>query len=299
MSKTKAAKKVLVLGAGGMLGHVLFRWLAEKSDFDAYGTCLSKAEIPKSFSKHLTARVRCGINAENIDKLTKAIVAVSPDFVINCIALIKPAQIAQNPLSAININARLPHQLALVCQKIKAKLVQISSDIVFDGKKGMYKEEDKPNISDFYGMTKFLGEVSYPDCVTMRTSIIGHEAAGKNGLVEWFLAQDVKVSGYTRVIYSGFPTVELARIISDYVLPNRNLAGIYHISSQPISKYDLLRLIAQRYGKKITVEPCGGLVLDRSLDSGVFRSLTGYDPPPWEELVKKMYIDYNEHTVKI
>ena len=298
MGKNKSTKKVLVLGAGGMLGHVLFRWLADKPDFDVQGTCLSEAEIPKSFSEELIARIQCGVDAENVDKVAKAVVRAKPDFVINCIALIKPEQILKNPLSAININARFPHQLAEITRKIGAKLIQISSDVVFDGKKGMYKEEDKVNISDFYGMSKFLGEVKEPHCVTLRTSIIGHGSTGKAGLVEWLIASKVKVRGYTKAIYSGFPTIELARIISDYVLSNNNLSGIYHLSSNPISKYDLLKLIAQQYGKQIEIEPDNEFVLDRSLDSSAFRSLTGYCPPSWAELVNKMYLDYNEHAVK-
>ncbi len=295
-------KKVLILGAGGMLGHVLFRWLANKPGFDVYATTLSEAVASKQFPPELADRVQYSVDAENIDKLLLVFSSIKPDFVINCVALVKQYQILNNPLSAINVNAQLPHRLALICQNSDARFIHISSDVVFDGKKGMYTEHDNVNISDLYGMTKFLGEVSYPNCVTIRTSIIGHELVEKTGLVDWFLSQNIKVRGYTRAIYSGFPTIELARIISDYVLPIDNLSGVYHVSSEPISKYDLLKLIAERYGKQIEIEPCDEPVLDRSLDSSVFRSLTGYNPPPWAELVNKMYSDYNKHekrTTKI
>ncbi len=298
MNKDRGMKKVLILGAEGMLGHVLFRWLTDKPSLDVCATTLSEVDISKSFPSKLIARIQYGVDAENIDRLSQVIASVKPDFVINCIAIVKEDQILKNLLSAININAQLPHKLALICQKTDAKLIHISSDIVFDGKKGMYTEQDRVNISDLYGMTKFLGEVNYSNCVTLRTSIIGHELAGKNALVEWFLSQNGKVRGYTKAIYSGFPTIELARIISDYVLPNNNLSGIYHVSSEPISKYDLLKLIVERYGKQIEIEPHDQYILDRSLDSSVFCSLTGYNPPSWAELVDKMYIDYNKHTVK-
>ncbi len=293
MSKDRDMKKVLILGAGGMLGHVLFRDLASKPSFDVYATTLSEAGGSERFPPELAARVQYGVDAENTDKLLSIFSSIKPDFVINCIALVKQSQIQKNPLSAINLNAQLPHRLVSICKKYGARLIHIGSDVVFDGKKGMYTEHDNVNISDVYGMTKFLGEVRCPNCVTIRTSIIGHELVEKTGLVEWFLSQNVKVRGYTKAIYSGFPTIELARIIGDYVLPNNSLSGIYHVSSEPISKYDLLKLIASRYGKQIEIEPCDELVLDRSLNSSVFRSLTGYNPPPWMELVNKMYSDYN------
>ena len=132
--------------------------------------------------------------------------------------------------------------------------------------------------------------------ITMRTSIIGHELKGKYGLVEWFFAQQNKAKGYTKAIYSGFPTIELARIISDYVLPNSELSGTYHVASQPISKYDLLKLVAKKYGKKIEIEPFGDFIQDRSLNASNFCSKTGYVAPAWEELVALMHDHYVRHT---
>jgi dTDP-4-dehydrorhamnose reductase len=156
----------------------------------------------------------------------------------------------------------------------------------------MYTENDQSNATDLYGRTKFLGEVSYPHCVTLRTSIIGHELKRKYGLIEWFLAQTQKVRGFRKSIYSGFPTIELARIIHDYVLPNPELSGIYHVSSEPISKYDLLRLVAERYGKETEIAPDDDFVQDRSLDSTFFREKTGYQPPSWDKLIEMMYNDF-------
>ena len=150
--------------------------------------------------------------------------------------------------------------------------------------------------SNFYGRSKFLGEVDYPHCVTLRTSIIGHELKGKLGLIEWFLAQEGIVRGYSHVIYSGFPTIELTRIISDYILPNPELTGVYNISSNPVSKYELLKMVAERYGKHIEIKPCGDLRLDRSLDSSKFRGETGYIPPSWAEMIDKMYDDYKRSS---
>ena len=284
-----------------MLGHSLFRQYSKRSDLDVYATVKEKGRLEQWFTPEYKRKLQTGIDVEDFDSVMRAITIVKPDAVINCIACIKQSQISKNVLSAININAQFPHKLALICQKTGVRFIQISSDVVFDGKRGKYTELDNVNISDLYGMTKFLGEVSYSNCVTIRTSIIGHELVGRSNLVEWFLSrnENEKVDGYTRAIYSGFPTIELARIIIDYVIPNDNLSGIYHVSSDPISKYELLRLIAGRYEKKIIIKPSDEVVVDRSLDSTAFRSLTGYTPPSWPELVNKMYLDYVQNKGRI
>ena len=178
----------------------------------------------------------------------------------------------------------------MICRSAGARMIHISTDCVFDGKKGNYTENDSSTADDLYGRSKFLGEVAYPPhCLTLRTSIIGHELKGKLGLVEWFLAQEGKVRGFTHAIYSGFPTIEFARIITDYILPRPELTGVYHVSSDPVSKYDLLNLVAKKYGKKIEIEPYDDFRQDRSLDSSLFRRLTGYMPPSWPELVDQMH----------
>jgi len=116
---------------------------------------------------------------------------------------------------------------------------------------------------------------------------------GKRGLIEWFLAQRTdKVPGYTKAIYSGFPTIELSHIITEHIIPNLDLKGIYHVSSDPISKYDLLKLVAEKYNKTIEIEPYDLLIQDRSLNSTLFRKLSGYNPPSWPELVDKMHKHY-------
>ena len=139
-----------------------------------------------------------------------------------------------------------------------------------------------------YGRSKFLGEVDYPNAITLRTSIIGHELSGHRSLIGWFLAQEGKVKGFKRAVFSGLPTVELARVIKDYVLPNVGLHGLYHVSAEPINKFDLLTLVAKVYGKQIDIEADEDFVIDRSLDSSRFKEATGYKPAPWLELVRSM-----------
>ena len=171
-------------------------------------------------------------------------------------------------------------------------MIHIGTDCVFSGEKGDYLESDLPDATDLYGRTKLLGEVDSPRCVTLRTSIIGHELSGRHGLIEWFLAQEGSVRGFARAVFSGLPTVELAGIVADRVIPDDRLTGLYHVSTAPISKYELLRLVMERYGKRIRIERDEAPVCDRSLDSSRFRKATGYQPPPWPVMVSRMHADF-------
>lgn len=285
-------KKVLILGGSGMFGHTLLRYLSEDPRLDVYTTVRSVKELVGWLSVDKMKKVYGDVNVLNPDSLTKVFADVSPDLVVNCIGVIKQVPKAQEPLATITMNALLPHRIALLCSASGSRFIQISTDCVFDGKKGGYLEGDVPNANDLYGRTKLLGEVDYPHCVTLRTSIIGHELNGNHGLVEWFLSQEQTVPGFKKVIYSGVPTVELAQIIRDYVIPNPELSGLYHVSAAPISKYELLKLIKVEYGKNLDIEPDNSVKLDRSLDSTRFQSLTGYNPPSWPDLVRRMYGDY-------
>ena len=292
---TRQPTTVLILGGTGMLGHTLFRKLSENTDLRVHATARSLEGISQHYPEAARTKIRTGVDANNFDDITRALASVQPDVVVNCIGLIKQLPMASDPLSSITVNSLLPHRVTLICRAAKARMIHISTDCVFDGKKGNYKESDRTDADDLYGQTKMLGEVSYPHSVTLRTSIIGHELKSRLGLVEWFLSQTGSVRGFTKAIYSGFPTVEIARIIADFVLPNPDLQGVYNVSAAPISKYDLLRLIAERYAKTIKIEPFDGFVLDRSLDSTLFRSKTGYAPPSWKELVDAMHADYKAH----
>jgi dTDP-4-dehydrorhamnose reductase len=228
------------------------------------------------------------VDVENSDSLAALFARVRPNLVINCIGLVKQLAEADDPLAAIPINSLLPHRLARLCDVAGARLVHVSTDCVFSGTKGMYREEDYPDANDLYGRSKYLGEVDYPHAVTLRTSIIGHELGGAHGLIGWFLSQQGGVKGFTKAVFSGLPTVELARVIRDHVLPHPELRGTYHVSAAPIDKFELLTLVAKAYGRAIEITPDARLVIDRSLDSTRFRQATGYQPPPWPELIRRM-----------
>ncbi len=281
-------KTVLIFGANGMLGHVLFLELSRQG-YSVYATTRLSSDLSLAFPPELTHRILGGVEASSPDALTRVLAEVRPDIVINCIGIIKQLPTAKDPLLSIAINALFPHRLALLCKAIGARMLHISTDCVFNGQKGHYFETDPSDADDLYGRSKFLGEVDDPHSLTLRTSIIGHELNSRYGLIEWFLAQQGKVQGFTQALYSGFPTIEIARVIGEYVIPHPELSGRYQVSTMPISKYDLLQLVAKCYGKSITIEPSDRVRLDRSLDSRRFQRDTGYCPPAWEELVDRMY----------
>lgn len=285
---TNEARRVLVLGATGMLGSAVLRYTAQRFPGIAAGSARSVAGV-RNLPVPIQPLVIAGVDVENVDSLARLLAQVRPDVVINCVGLIKQLSEADDPLQAIPINSLLPHRLARLCDLAGARLVHVSTDCVFAGTKGMYREEDPADAQDLYGRSKHLGEVDYPNAVTLRTSIIGHELVTAHGLVDWFLSQSGPVKGFTRAIFSGLPTVELARVIVDHVLPRPQLRGLYHVSAEPINKYELLRLVAQTYDRATEIEPDDRLVIDRSLDSTRFRQLTGYVPPTWPELVRAMH----------
>ena len=287
-------KKVLVLGVTEMLNHTIFRSFSARQDIEVFGAVRNTAQLPGWLAELGKNRISFGIDADNYETLLRLLDIVRPEVVINCIGVIKQLLAAQDPLTIININALFPHRLALACRLVNAWVIQISTDCVFSGKKGQYTEEEDSDATDLYGRTKYLGELNYSHCVTLRTSIIGHELRGRKSLVDWFLGETDRVRGYARAIYSGLPTVELARVIAEFVLPNSGLSGLYHVSSRPISKCELLGMVSRVYGKGISIQRDEDFTIDRSLNSGRFLRETGYESPSWEALVQRMHNDFLE-----
>jgi len=279
--------KVLVLGVSGMLGNAVLRVFAQGDGYSVVGSARSTGVL-RLLPPELREQVICGVDVENADSLMRLFAQARPDVVINCIGLVKQLAEADDPLAAIPINALLPHRLARLCDVAGARLIHMSTDCVFSGTRGMYREQDVSDAQDLYGRSKYLGEVDYPHAVTLRTSIIGHELQSVHGLVDWFLSQQGKCNGYTRAIFSGVPTVVLAKIIHDVVIPRSDLSGVYHVAAKPISKYDLLKLVAEVYEKAIDIVPDDRLLIDRSLNADRFSEATGYSPLPWSQLIQNM-----------
>jgi dTDP-4-dehydrorhamnose reductase len=279
--------KILILGGSGMLGHRL--WINLRKEHEVWVTVRGDRNPFPCIPDFPEEQIRYRVDGLYFEEVTRALASIQPDLVINCIGLIKQmGHLARDPLYTITLNALLPHKISLVCRVAKIRMIHISSDCVFSGEKGNYTEDDQSDAEDLYGRTKFLGEVNYPHCVTLRTSIIGLELKNRLGLIEWFLSQQNQINGYRRAIYTGFTTDELSRIISDYVIPNPDLHGLYQVSSNPITKFDLLSLANVAFKKDIQICPDEEFFCDRSLDSTRFRLATGYQPPSWEEMMNQL-----------
>ena len=279
--------KVLVVGASGMIGSTVLRVLSEKSDWEVFGA-VRDISVKRFFSAAIGERLIAGVDVENPDLLVKVLDQIRPDVVVNCAGLTKHKPEADDPLVSIPINTLMPHRLSGLCKLVGARLIHVSTDCVFSGEKGGYVENDFADARDVYGKSKALGEVLYPHAITLRTSTIGHELQSQYGLLDWFLSQEGRCKGYSRAIFSGLPTVVFAQVIRDVVIPNKQLSGLYHVAAEPIGKFDLLKLIAEVYGKAIDIVPDDKLVIDRSLNADRFREATGYVAPDWRSLIKLM-----------
>lgn len=284
--------RVLVLGVTGMLGSAVFQTFSQALEHEIWGTLRSAGAV-RQFAEQARGRLLSGVDVLDQDALAAVLAQVRPDVVINCVGLIKQLADAKNPLTALPINAMLPHRLAGLCSLVGARLIHVSTDCVFSGRKGGYMESDVSDAEDLYGKSKYIGELhDLPHAITLRTSIIGHELNSNYALVDWFLSQQGSVRGYSRAIFSGLPTWELARVMRDFVLPRPELHGLYHVAADPIAKLDLLRILASQYGKDIEIRPDDSLVIDRSLNGERFHAATGYMAPAWPQLIEKMHADF-------
>lgn len=274
-----------------MLGHKAFELLNLNDKYEVFGTLRNEKDIKKYFSESKNSRnIFSGIDALNLNTVLALIDKLSPDLVLNCIGIIKQLKESHNALLSIEVNSLFPHKLAAHLEGSKTRLIHISTDCVFSGEKGYYVEADYSDAKDLYGKTKFLGELkSYKNSITLRTSIIGTELKGKVSLLEWFLAQKESVNGYTNAIYSGFPTTELINIIENYIIPNPTFSGLYNVSSIPISKHELLKIVAKVYNIQIIINPFNEFKNDKSLNCNKFISDFKFKQKTWPQMILEMH----------
>jgi dTDP-4-dehydrorhamnose reductase len=219
--------RVLILGGAGMLGHKL--WQSYRDRFDTWVTVRADYHDCARFNLFDPRRTAGGVEAFDFDSVVRVLAGVQPQVVINCIGIIKQLPTAHDPIISLTVNSLFPHRLANLCQAGHARLIHISTDCVFNGRTGQYTEDDVSDAEDLYGRSKYLGEVRAPDCLTLRTSIIGRELQTSSGLVELFLSRRGQaVKGYRQAIYSGFTTLP-ARIIAN-AIERQNQR---HVSSRP------------------------------------------------------------------
>lgn len=264
--------RVLVLGADGMLGHRVCRVLSEGDEVLG----VTRAEPPPAW------RRLCPRAGLAVGPWQEALERFQPEAVVNCIGVVK--QRAADDEEMVEVNGRLPHRLA----KTGARLVHFSTDCVFSGSRGGYREEDVPDPVDVYGRSKLEGEVRGPGCLTLRTSLVGWELKSHLGLLDWFAAQRGRtVKGFRRAVFSGLSTEAMAGLVRRVLHEHRDLDGLWHVAAVPIDKNDLLTRVRDALGwSDVQIVPDDAFACDRSLDGSAFEAATGWSPPTWDEMVR-------------
>ena len=270
-----------------MLGHKAYQVFSEY--YETYVTFRSYGKQYQDLGIFSDAQIIDKVDAFDMDIVTRAIRDTRPEIVLNCIGITKQREEAKNPRISIYINALFPHLVAEACREVGAKLIQVSTDCVFSGNKGMYSEDDIPDPVDLYGRSKLLGEVSTGNALTIRKSVIGRELHGRTGLLEWVLSQKGKrVNGFAKAIYTGLTTDALCRVIREILLNHSDLSGIWQVASEPINKFDLLMQLNSSLGLEMTIDRDEDFVCDRSLDGSRFRERTGIIVPSWPEMIEDL-----------
>lgn len=280
--------KILVLGATGMLGHVACRVLGRQHEVVA----LSRSPVSESVRAEILPPPGVwieGVDALDLEEVDQHLARHRPDAVINCIGIVKQLEEAHDPVLSIEVNSLFPHRLARLCDRHGARLVHLSTDCVFSGRRGPSSEEDIPDPVDLYGRSKLLGEVNRAPHLTLRTSIIGFQLRGQTSLVEWFLSQrGGEVKGFRKAIYSGVTTYELARIIGELLAEHPEVTGLYQVASEPIDKFDLLTRINDILELGITIHPDDEFTCDRSLDGSRFTRESGIEVAGWMPMLEEL-----------
>ena len=282
--------RILILGGTGMLGHKLWQRLSERF-VDTYTTIRRTRADCERFRIYDNPRVLENVDVSDPAQLIRALEASTPDVILNCIAVTKRRESA-SPAPAILLNAWLPHRIAQWAADHNARLITVSTDCVFDGTKGDYTEKHAPDASDVYGRTKALGEVSYGNALTIRTSFIGRELDNGTELLEWFLAQKGGVvRGFRRALYTGISNIYCADLVGEIIERWPHLQGLYQVASEVITKYDLLCLAREAYDINVEIVPDDSVEVRRNLDGDKFRRSTGIVTPSWRTMMNDLAAD--------
>ena len=285
--------KIVVLGGAGMLGHKMFQTLRQSYPGTLCTVRGDMQSFPFSQVDLLQGNdVITGVDVADFSRLDAILSALRPEFVVNCVGVIKQRSAASDSIPSITINSLLPHKLSEIAARWGGRVIHFSTDCVFSGSRGQYLESDPSDAEDLYGKSKFLGEVATANALTLRTSIIGRELTEHRSLLDWFLSRNhSSVGGYTKVIYSGVTTNHLAELVGSLISRHPGLNGLYQVASDPISKYDLLDLVRDSYHLDITLQPSEREISDRSMKCDKLRAAIGYQCPSWPALIRQLAED--------
>ena len=270
-----------------MLGHQLLKSWQNRHDVRV--TVRGPLENYARYGLFHRGNTIDSVDVCHTDRLREVIDSFRPEAVVNCTGVIKQRAAASLAVPSIQINALVPHQLQLLCGDAGARLIQLSTDCVFNGKRGGYLQTDPPDATDLYGRSKALGELTSPGTLTIRSSIIGLELSEHQSLIEWFLAQHGAIRGFTSAIYSGVTTAEMARILEFVLTRQPELHGLWQVAAEPINKYELLSSLSAKLGRQdLTITPDDSFHCDRSLDGTEFARQTGYRVPAWPDMLDEL-----------
>lgn len=285
--------KILILGATGMLGSQVCKYFYNKKKYATICVARSRKKFTLLNSTGKKKIKATFLDLQSLKKTKKMILKLQPDYLINCVGMVKQIMNKQNKKETFFLNTKLPKVLSDLAKSENFKFIHFSTDCVFSGKRGHYRENDVSDYKDYYGKTKYLGENDSINTINLRTSIIGHELNTKIGLLEWFLSSKKKVFGFKNAIFSGLTTLEIAKILEKHII-NKNVIkfGTFHISSKPINKYNLLKMISKIYKKDILIVPNYNIKCNRALNSSKFKKITGYNRKNWKEMLIELRKNY-------
>lgn len=277
-----------------MLGHKLCQVFSKK--FETFATTKGNPENLRVYNIFDESKLIGNIDVHNFERVHRVFKQVVPDVVMNCIGIVKQAKEAKDAAITIELNSLFPHKLFKLCKDFHARLIHMSTDCVFSGRKGNYTEKDFPDVDDLYGRSKLLGEVIHKRALTIRSSIIGRELSTSNGLLEWFFSMNgKKIKGYKNAIFSGFTTLELGNVLTDIIENHPDLSGLFHVSSKPISKCELLKGLRDKLNLDIEIEIEESFHCNRSLNCSLFSKVTGFVPTSWDNMMKNFVGDYQQY----
>lgn len=290
-SEEHSKKRILILGGAGTLGHKLWQIIPQKFA-DTYVSVRKSKDFYAKTGLFSNDKVIDFLDLRDLPKLEKVLDDLKPDIILNCAGITLRSKEAKSEVSNIAVNALLPNKLADWCLHNNSRLIHFSTVCVFSGKTGNYDEESVPDAQDLYGRTKILGEVNKPCSLVLRSSFIGRELFGGAELLEWFLSQKGKtIRGYRNAVFTGLTTNYLAGLVVKLIAEFNDLSGIYNVSSETISKYDLLKLMKEAYNLDVEIQPYDEFECKRDLNGEKFNKAVGFKCPTWKELMADMALD--------
>lgn len=285
-------KKILILGASGLIGHKLFEKLGQRFD-EVHGVLHRDRDTFSQCGLFAGDNVIDNVDVSNFERVLSILDTINPDVVLNCVGITKRRPEVKDPLCAINVNSMFPHRLANWAGEHGKRIIHFSTDCVFDGSIGDYTEESPTTGPDAYGQTKALGEIRYDHTLTIRSSFIGRELDVFSELLEWFIGQDGKtIKGFTRAYYSGVSTIFMSQVVGDIIESHPELNGLLQLSTpQPISKFDLLCVARDAFGMNVEIVPDDDFEIKPTLNGSKLRAAMNLEIPTWPEMMQELAAD--------